>query len=130
MVDRKNFLCLINLWLAAAAAALAILGWLHLLNPYVIMTSVFVIGVSFALNAPAWTLSVSEVVSNVALRSAGTLGGLQLNISGIIGPALGGLLVPVIGPNFVFAVNAACFRSRCTNTGSSHIKVLLNPTRL
>ena len=107
IVDRKKFLCLINLWLAVAAAALAILGWLHLLNPYVILTSVFVIGVGFALNAPAWTSSVSEVVSNVELPSAGILGGLQLNISGIIGPALGGLLVPVIGPNFVFAVNAA-----------------------
>jgi len=109
IVDRKKFLCLINLWLAVAAAALAILGWLHLLNPYVILTSVFVIGVGFALNAPAWTSSVSEVVSNVELPSAGILGGLQLNISGIIGPALGGLLVPVIGLNFVFAVNAACF---------------------
>src|SRR5712675_2440990 len=82
IVDRKKFLCLINLWLAVAAAALAILGWLHLLNPYVILTSVFVIGVGFALNAPAWTSSVSEVVSNVELPSAGILGGLQLNISG------------------------------------------------
>ena len=36
MVDRKKFLCLVNLWLAAAAAGQAILGWLHLLNPYVI----------------------------------------------------------------------------------------------
>src|SRR5260370_6380546 len=109
IVDRKKFLCLINLWLAVAAAALAILGWLHLLNPYVILTSVFVIGVGFALNAPAWTSSVSEVVSNVELPSAGFLGGLHLNISGIIVPALAGLLVPVIGLNFVFAVNAACF---------------------
>ena len=52
---------------------------------------------------------MSEVVSNTELPSAATLGGLQLNIAGIIGPALGGLLVPLIGPNFVFAVNAACF---------------------
>jgi len=109
MVDRKKLLCLVNLWLAAAAAGLAILGSLHLLNPYVILASVFLIGVGFALNAPAWTTSVSEVVSNAELPSAATLGGLQLNISGIIGPALGGLLVPLIGPNFVFAVNAACF---------------------
>jgi Na+/melibiose symporter-like transporter len=28
---------------------------------------------------------------------------------GIIGPALGGLLVPLAGANFVFALNAACF---------------------
>ena len=96
-------------WLATAAAGLAILGCLHLLNPYVILASVFLIGIGFAVNAPAWTSSVSEVVSNDELPSAATLGGLQLNISGIIGPALGGLLVPIIGPNFVFAVNAACF---------------------
>jgi len=37
------------------------------------------------------------------------LSGLQFNISGIIGPALGGLLVPLAGANFVFALNAACF---------------------
>ena len=109
MVDRKKLLCLVNLWLAAAAVALAILGWLHVLNPYLILTFVFLIGIGFAMNAPAWTSTVSEVVSNAELPSAATLGGLQLNISGIIGPALGGLLVAWIGPNFVFALNAACF---------------------
>jgi MFS family permease len=109
MVDRKKLLCVVNLWLATAAGGLAILGWLHLLRPYVILASVFLIGIGFALNAPAWTSSVSKVVSNAELPSAVTLGGLQLNISGIIGPALGGLLVPLIGPNFVFAVNSACF---------------------
>jgi MFS family permease len=34
LVDRKKLLCAINLWLAAAAAGLAIPGSLHLLNPY------------------------------------------------------------------------------------------------
>jgi MFS family permease len=109
MVDRKKLLCLVNLWLAGTAAGLAILGWLNLLNPYVILTFVFLTGVGFALNAPAWTSSVSEVVSDAELPSAATLGGLQLNISGIIGPALGGLLIPLIGPNSLFAANAACF---------------------
>jgi hypothetical protein len=50
-----------------------------------------------------------EVVWNAELPSAASLGSLQLNISGIIGPALGGLLVAWIGPNLVFALNAACF---------------------
>src|SRR4029077_12118596 len=50
-----------------------------------------------------------QVVSDGELPSAATLSGLQLNISGIIGPVLGGLLVPLAGANFVFAVNAACF---------------------
>jgi MFS family permease len=108
-VDRQKLVCTINLCLAATAFGLAVLGWLHLLNPYLILVCVFFIGVGFAFNAPAWTSIVPQVVSEVELPSAATLSGLQLNISGIIGPALGGLLVPLAGAKFVFAVNAACF---------------------
>jgi MFS family permease len=108
-VDRQKLVCTINLCLAATALSLAVLGWLHLLNPYLILGCVFFIGVGFAFNAPAWTSIVPQVVSDAELPSAATLSGLQLNISGIIGPALGGLLVPLGGAKFVFAVNAACF---------------------
>jgi MFS family permease len=108
-VNRKRLLCAINLWLAAAAVALAIFGWLNLLSPCLILISVFFLGVGFAFNAPTWTSIVPQVVSDTELPSAATLSGLQFNISGIIGPALGGLLVPLIGANFVFVANAACF---------------------
>jgi MFS family permease len=47
--------------------------------------------------------------SDEELPSAATLGGLQLNISGIIGPAIGGFLLPLIGANWVFTINALCF---------------------
>ena len=109
LVDRRKLLCLMNLWLATGAAGLAVLGWLHLLNPYLILACVFFIGVGFAFNAPAFAAIVPQVVSDAELPSAVILGGLQLNISGILGPTLGGLLVPWLGPHFVFAVNAACF---------------------
>jgi MFS family permease len=108
-VDRQKLVCTVNLCLSATALGLAVLGWLHLLNPYLILGCVFFIGVGFAFNAPAWTSIVPQVVSDAELPSAATLSGLQLNISGIIGPALGGLLVPLAGAKFVFAVNAACF---------------------
>jgi MFS family permease len=108
-VNRKRLLCAINLWLAAAAVALAIFGWLNLLSPCLILISVFFLGVGFAFNAPTWTSIVPQVVSDTELPSAATLSGLQFNISGIIGPALAGLLVPLIGANFVFVANAACF---------------------
>jgi MFS family permease len=108
-VDRQKLICVINVGLAAMAAGLAVLGWVHLLNPFLILVSVFFIGVGFAFNAPAWTSIVPQVVSDTQLPSAAALSGLQFNISGIIGPALGGLLVPLAGANFVFALNAACF---------------------
>src|SRR5205807_4185858 len=109
IVNRRKFLCVMNLWLAIAAAILAVFGSFHLLNPYIILACIFLIGVGFAFNAPAWTSIVPQVVSDSELPSAATLSGLQLNISGIIGPVSGGLLVPLAGANFVFAVNAACF---------------------
>jgi MFS family permease len=108
-MSRQKLVCAINLSLAAAAVGLAVLGWLHLLNPGVILVCVFLIGVGFAFNAPAWASIVPQVVSNAELPSASTLSGLQFNISGIIGPMLGGLLIPLAGTNFVFATNAACF---------------------
>src|ERR1700730_1005953 len=112
-VNRKKLTCAINLWLAAIAVALAMLGWLHLLNPCLMLISIFLLGGGFALNAPAWTSIVPQVVSTSELGSAATLGGLQFNISGIIGPALGGLLVTLVGANFVFLANGGCFLLVC-----------------
>jgi MFS family permease len=109
MFDRRKLLCFMNLWLAATAAGLAIVSWIGLANPYLILATVFLLGVGFAFNAPAWTAIIPEVVTKEDLPSATTLGGLQLNISGIVGPAIGGLILPWLGVNFVFAINSACF---------------------
>jgi len=109
MVNRRKFLCLMNLWLAGAAVLLAFLSSFRLLNPYVLLLFVFLIGVGFAFHAPAWSAIVPDLVTDEELPSAATLGGLQLNVSGIIGPALGGVLLYFLGANWVFAVNALCF---------------------
>src|ERR1700724_2305855 len=109
MVNRRRLLCFMNLWLAGAAVLLAILSSLQLLNPYVLLFCVFLIGIGFAFHAPAWSAIVPDLVTDEELPSAATLGGLQLNVSGIIGPALGGVLLYFLGANWVFAVNALCF---------------------
>ena len=109
IVNRRKLLCLMNLWLATAAVLLAILGSFQLLNPYLVLLFVFLIGVGFAFHAPAWSAVVPDLVTNEELPSAATLGGLQLNVSGIVGPALGGVLLFFLGANWVFAVNALCF---------------------
>src|SRR5215510_14256093 len=109
MVDRKKLMTVMNIWLAIAAGGLALCGWFHLINPYVLLVAVFLIGTGFAFYSPAWTSIQPEIVTNEELPSAATLGGLQLNISGIIGPAMGGLLLRFFSPNLVFAFNSICF---------------------
>src|ERR1700751_5954123 len=41
LVDRRKILCAVSLWQAAVAIALAVLGVIHLLSPYVILASAF-----------------------------------------------------------------------------------------
>jgi MFS family permease len=108
-VDRQKLVCMINVLMAAAAFALAVLGWMQLLDPYLILVYVFLVGVGFAINAPAWTSIVRQVVCDSELPSAAMLGSLQFSIAGIVGPVLGGSLVLLAGASFVFALNAGCF---------------------
>jgi MFS family permease len=109
MAERKKMLYAAYIWLALSAGGLAVLGWLNLLTPYVLLGSVFLIGMGFAFNAPAFSAAVPEIVSNEQLPSASTLSGLQLNISAIAGPALGGVLLLFVGAKTVFALNSLCF---------------------
>ena len=73
-VDRQKLVCAINVCMAATAFALAVLAWIDLLNPYLILGHVFLIGVGFAINAPAWTSIVRQIVSDAELPSAAGLG--------------------------------------------------------
>jgi MFS family permease len=109
MVDRAKLVRITHVWLAVSAVGLAILGWLHLLNGNLILLFVFLIGAGFAFNAPAFASLLTDIVSDEELPSASVLGGLQLDISAMIGPALGGALIPLIGTNTIFAANGACF---------------------
>jgi MFS family permease len=109
LMDRRKLMLVMNFWLSGTAALLAIVGFFGLLNPWIILVCVFLTGVGFAFNSPAWTAVVPDIVTDAELPSAATLGGLQLNISGIIGPAIGGILLRFFAPNWLFALNAACF---------------------
>jgi hypothetical protein len=70
MVDRAKLVRIMHLWLAASAAGLAILGWLHLLNGTLILLFVFLIGAAFAFNAPAFSSLLTDIVSDEELPSA------------------------------------------------------------
>ena len=102
-------LCVVNLWQAVVATGLAVLGMTNLLSAYVILASAFLFGVGFAFGSPASSAVIAEMVPAEDLPGANNLGGLQMNISGILGPALGGMLIPLVGANFIFAFNGVGF---------------------
>jgi MFS family permease len=109
LVDRKKMLCGVSAWQATVAIGLAVLGVMHLLSPFVILASAFLFGAGFAFGSPASSAVTAEMVPAKDLPGANNLGVLQMNISGIVGPALGGILIPLIGANSVFASNGVGF---------------------
>jgi MFS family permease len=109
LVDRRKLLFSMTLWCTFVALVLAICDWLKVLSPALVLTCVFLIGVGVAFSAPAWTALLPDLVSEEHVASAATLNGVQLNLAAVIGPVVGGALIPVIGRNWVFTINALCF---------------------
>src|SRR5262245_29336105 len=109
MVDRKRILKTVNLFQGAVALCLTLLGLANLLDPYVILAAAFLFNLGFAFASPASSSVVTEMVPKDELASANTLNGLNMNIAGMIGPVLGGLLIPVSGASFVFGLNGLGF---------------------
>jgi MFS family permease len=69
----------------------------------------FALGIGLAFSGPVWAAIVPEVVSKDELASAVTLGGVQLNIAAIVGPPLGGFLMPFLGIPVLFFTSALPF---------------------
>jgi MFS family permease len=109
VVDRRKLLCLLSFWSALSAGLLAVLSALQLLSPYLILLCVFLLGVGLAAAAPVWPALASEMVSKDELPSATLLGSLQLNVGVILGPSVGGILLPLIKTNWICTLNALCF---------------------
>jgi MFS family permease len=109
LVDRRGLLRVINGWLACAAGLLAFCAFLGALSREVILAGVFLLGIGFAFQAPVASASIPEIVGKNQIPSAIALGGIQMNLAGIVGPAIGGLLIPLVGVSAVFAMNAAAF---------------------
>ena len=127
MVDRKKILLAVQLWHASIAIALAILWMAHLLNPYLILASVFLFSAGFAFGSPAHSSVIAEMVSAEELASGYTLAGLQMDVSGIIGPLLSALLLPLAGASFIFGAQRARFPSHVSGdsaveTGTGAVK--------
>src|SRR4029077_7757857 len=90
IVNRRVVIVSAVLWQGACAALLALGAWARVINPNSLLACIFALGIGLAFAAPVWGAIVPDVVSKEELSSAITLGGVQLNVAGIVGPALGG----------------------------------------
>jgi MFS family permease len=107
-IDKRRLLKVINLLLAASSGLLTVFA-LHGITPAIILVFAFVLACGMATTAPAWTALMPEVVEEKYWPAVSALGGVQLNLSSIVGPAIGGFLIPALGTSIVFGLAAAGF---------------------
>src|SRR5262245_55977502 len=95
--------------MAMQALTLAILVGTGRIQLYQIYLLAAVLGVASALDMPTRQSFVAELVGRDALPNAVALNSTIMNVSRILGPALGGVLIAAIGVAGCFYFNAASF---------------------
>ncbi len=109
LVNRRRLLLVAQAWMLLAAGLLGVLTLAGWTTPWVLLMLTFALGLGSALNAPAWQAVVPETVPASSLPAAIPLNSASFNLARAVGPALGGLVVAVVGPALNFLLNAASF---------------------
>lgn len=81
----------------------------HTITPHLLIALCLITGMGNALYAPSWHASVREQVPRDFLPAAIALNSMSFNLGRTLGPAIGGILVAVIGVSGAFLANAISF---------------------
>jgi MFS family permease len=110
ILDRRRLLLGIQVYYLVVTGVLAVLTAFGFTTPWILLAFTFAIGIGTALEMPAWSAIVPELVPPEDLPAAIALNSIAINVSRAIGPAIAGVLVAAIGVWLVFALNAvSCF---------------------
>ncbi len=107
--DRRRLLLLTNVFMLGAAAAFAAIVWWDMSSAFALLTFTFLLGAGAAFMAPAWQAVIPGMVPKSDLPQAVALGGISINLSRAVGPALAGLLITLYGVASPFVANALSF---------------------
>jgi MFS family permease len=94
--------------LALGLGALTVTGVVRLWHVYVFA---FLLGCVTAFDAPARQAFVSELVGEADLPNAVALNSTSFNAARMIGPAVAGALIALVGTGWVFVINGASYAS-------------------
>lgn len=94
---------------AVAAATLTVFSALGLASVGVIYALTFVMWAGFALGLPAMLALIPQLVSREYFSQAVTVNAAGINVARLIGPAIGGFTLFLLGPTWCFALNAISF---------------------
>ena len=108
-VSRRNLLILTQAGSMLLAFVLAALTFTGVVKEWHVIVLAALLGVVNAFDAPARQAFVPEMVGKEDLPNAIALNSIMFNSARVIGPALAGLLLAIIGAAWCFTVNGISF---------------------
>lgn len=107
--DRRKILLLTQTVLMGLAIGVAALLLTGVMTLPLMFCFALAFGITNAFDAPARQAFVSDMVMVGDASNAVALNSASFNMARLIGPAVGGLLIVVVGTGWVFVINAASF---------------------
>ncbi|MEM7251113.1 MAG: MFS transporter [Pseudomonadota bacterium] len=109
IIDRRKYLIVIQVWMAATAALLGFFALTDAVNAWLLVALTFAMGVGAAMMMPAWAAVAPEIVPKKELAAAIALNSMGINVARAIGPAVAGVIVSFAGTGAVFVLNALSY---------------------
>ncbi|PWB97941.1 MFS transporter [Salinibacterium hongtaonis] len=108
-VDKRRMLMLTQVLLGVLGLGLGLIVVLGVAQLWQVYAFALALGVVSAFDAPSRQAFVSELVGEKDLTNAVGLNSLSFHSARLVGPAVAGILVALIGAGWVFLINAASF---------------------
>jgi MFS family permease len=105
ILDRRRYFAATQLWVSLNALVLAGLALAGALTAPVLLLLTFTNGIGLALRWPVFAAIVPSIVSRAEMPAALALGGIAMNLSRVVGPAIAGALLAAASPAAVFVLN-------------------------
>ncbi|MCH7899454.1 MAG: MFS transporter [Acidobacteria bacterium] len=109
MFDRTKLMLIAQGIMGGSAVAMAVLTYMDLINPPLLLGLGLLLGTGLALNIPAWQALVPDLVPRGLVASAVALQSVAFNSARAVGPAVGGVIIVAFGPEAGFAINALTY---------------------
>jgi len=107
--DKRKVVIIALSFCFVCASSLSLFSYFELITPWVLLGLCFLLGIGIALLLPSWQSSVREQVAPAMLPPAISLNSISFNLARSFGPALGGVIVLILGAMTSYAIVALCY---------------------
>ena len=121
LVSRRMVLVVTNAAAVLVGVVLTVTSAADVLGAPLLLGLTFLLGLAWAVNAPSFTAVVPDVVAPEYIPAAGMLASINFNAARVVGPAIGGLVIALVGPTFAFGLSTLGYLAFAVAALVSHV---------